>query len=131
MKKKWIKFLLCTVFAALLVPVFAISASATGDVAGAVTAKKAVLSDLDCGDEEALLRQLSALSAEMMRQVKALEAALAAPHGADAYEAAHYYRYTVFEIMGRLREAVDGLEVITASEVWPYPSYTELLFSVK
>ena len=32
---------------------------------------------------------------------------------------------------GRLREAVDGLEVITASEVWPYPSYTELLFSVK
>jgi glutamine synthetase len=103
----------------------------SGDVAGAVTAKKAVLSDLDCGDEEALLRQLSALSAEMMRQVKALEAALAAPHGADAYEAAHYYRYTVFEIMGRLREAVDSLEVITASEVWPYPSYTELLFSVK
>ena len=36
MKKKWIKFLLCTVFAALLVPVFAISASATGDVAGAI-----------------------------------------------------------------------------------------------
>ena len=103
----------------------------SGDVAGAVTAKKAVLSDLDCGDEEALLRQLSALSAEMLRQVKALEAALAAPHGADAYEAAHYYRYTVFEIMGRLREAVDSLEVITASEVWPYPSYTELLFSVK
>lgn len=103
----------------------------SGDVAGAVTAKKNVLSDLDCGDEEALLRQLSALSAEMMRQVKALEAALAAPRGADAYEAAHYYRYTVFEIMGKLREAVDALEVITAADDWPYPSYTELLFSVK
>ena len=103
----------------------------SGDVAGAVTAKKAVLSDLDCADEEALLRQLSALSAEMMRQVKALEAALAAPHGADAYKAAHYYRYTVFGIMGKLREVVDALETVTASEAWPYPSYTELLFSVK
>ena len=36
MKKKWIKILFCTVFAVLLVPVFAISASATGDVAGAI-----------------------------------------------------------------------------------------------
>ena len=71
------------------------------------------------------------VSETILIRVKALEAALAAPHGADAYEAAHYYRYTVFEIMGRLREAVDSLEVITASEVWPYPSYTELLFSVK
>ena len=103
----------------------------SGDVARSVAAKKSVLAELDCGDEEALLRQLSTLSAEMMGQVKALEAALAAPKGDDAYEAAHYYRYTVFEIMTRLREAVDGLELITASEVWPYPSYTELLFSVK
>lgn len=36
MKKKWRKILLCTVLAALLVPVFSISASATGDVAGAI-----------------------------------------------------------------------------------------------
>lgn len=36
MKKKWMKFLLCTVFAALLVSLFTISASATGDVAGAI-----------------------------------------------------------------------------------------------
>ena len=102
----------------------------SGDVAGAVAAKKSVLSDLDCGDEEALLRKLSALSAGMMGQVKALEEALAAPRGKDAYEAAHYYRYTVFETMGRLREAVDELETITAADYWPYPSYTELLFSV-
>ena len=103
----------------------------SGDVAKAVAAKKSVLAELDCGDEEALLRQLSTLSAEMMGQVKTLEAALAAPKGADAYEAAHYYRYTVFDIMGKLREAVDELETVTAAGYWPYPSYTELLFSVK
>ena len=36
MRKRWKKFLLCTVLAALLVPVLAIPAMATGDVAGAI-----------------------------------------------------------------------------------------------
>ena len=36
MKKRWMKILFCTIFAALLVPAFTISASATGDVAGAI-----------------------------------------------------------------------------------------------
>ena len=67
----------------------------------------------------------------MMRQCEALEAALSAPHSADAYEAARYYKYTVFSIMDALRAAVDSLETITAANRWPYPSYTDLLFSIK
>ena len=103
----------------------------SGATASGVAAKKAVLADLDCADEEELLRRLSSLSAEMMRQCRALEEAMAAPKGKDAYEAAQYYRYTVFDLMGKLRAAVDELETITAREAWPYPGYTELLFSVK
>ncbi len=103
----------------------------SGDVAKAVGCKKAALPDLDCSDEEALVRRLSGLSAEMMRQTAALKAALAGVQFADAYEAAHYYKYTVFAIMDALRAAVDSLEVITSAEYWPYPSYTDLLFSVK
>ena len=103
----------------------------SGDVAKAVGCKKAALPDLDCSDEEALVRRLSGLSAEMMRQTAALEAALAGVQFADAYEVAHYYKYTVFAIMDALRAAVDSLEVITSAEYWPYPSYTDLLFSVK
>ena len=102
----------------------------SGATASGVAAKKSVLPELDCADEEELLRKLSALSGEMMKQTRALEEAMAAPKGKDAYEAAHYYRYTVFEIMSRLRAAVDELEMITAAEDWPYPSYTELLFSI-
>lgn len=36
MRERWKKFLLCTVFAALLLPVLAVPAMATGDVAGAI-----------------------------------------------------------------------------------------------
>lgn len=103
----------------------------SGATASGAAVKKSVLADLDCSDEEDLLKDLSRLTAEMMEQARALEAALAAPKGENAYEAAHYYRYTVFDIMGRVRAAVDELETITAAEVWPYPSYTDLLFSVK
>ncbi len=103
----------------------------SGEIASSVAAKKTVLAGLDCSDEENLLQRLCSLSAEMMRQTTALEQALTAPKGADAYEAAHYYRYTIFEIMGKLRAVVDELETITAAKAWPYPSYTELLFSVK
>ena len=78
-----------------------------------------------------MLRKLSRLTAEMMKQTAALEDALASVKGEDAYERADYYRYTVFAIMGKLREAVDELETISAKDCWPYPSYTELLFSVK
>ena len=78
-----------------------------------------------------MLRKLCRLTAEMMKQTAALEDALSSVKAKDAYEAAHYYRYTVFALMGGLRAVVDDLETITASEYWPYPSYTELLFSVK
>ena len=103
----------------------------SGATASGVAAKRAVLPDLDCGPEEELLRRLGALISRMMGACKALEDALAAPKGKDAYEAAHYFRYRVFAGMTALRSAVDELETITAAEDWPYPSYTDLLFSVR
>ena len=105
--------------------------SYAAEVASSIAVKQSVIAELDCGAEEKLLRRLSALTGEMMKQCEALEAALATPHGGDAYEAAHYYKYTVFATMSDLRAAVDELETITSSEYWPYPSYTDLLFSVK
>ena len=49
----------------------------------------------------------------------------------DAYEAAHYYKYTIFTAMETLRGTVDTLETMTAASYWPYPSYMDLLFSIK
>ena len=103
----------------------------SGQIASAVAAKKAALAELDCSDEEDLLRQLSRLTARMMARTRALEEALAAPHGADAYEAASYFRGVVFAAMEALRETVDQLETITAAGCWPFPSYTDLLFSIR
>ena len=49
----------------------------------------------------------------------------------DTLEQAHFYRNAVFAAMNELRIVVDELETLTSSKFWPYPSYGELLFSVK
>ena len=111
--------------------IFPAVSSYAAQVAENITAKRAVLSDLDCTAEEGLLRRLSRLTSEMMGQCVALESAIAGSRSENAYDAAHYYRYTVFAAMETLRATVDELETITASDYWPYPSYTDLLFSIK
>jgi len=46
-------------------------------------------------------------------------------------EHAKYCRNTIFQTMTELRILVDELETLTDSSVWPYPSYGEILYSVK
>jgi len=60
-----------------------------------------------------------------------LELDIANVPGGCLKEKARYYRYTVVETMERIRAAADELETITGSDYWPYPSYADILFSVK
>jgi glutamine synthetase len=43
----------------------------------------------------------------------------------------HYFHEVVIEIMAKLRKACDELEVITPKEMWPFPTYGDLLFSIR
>ena len=45
-------------------------------------------------------------------------------------ELAFYYNDTVKVCMEALRAPVDKLEMLVAKEVWPMPSYGDLLFEV-
>ena len=103
----------------------------SGSLAAAIAAKKSVLPDLDCSAEEDLLRRVSGLMSRMAQEREALEDAMAGKDFPDAYEAAHYYKYTIFTAMETLRGTVDALETMTAASYWPYPSYMDLLFSIK
>ena len=48
----------------------------------------------------------------------------------DGREQAEYYYKEVFPAMAALREPVDKLEMIVDKEIWPMPSYGDLLFEV-
>ncbi|MBO6093224.1 MAG: hypothetical protein J6P40_06305, partial [Oscillospiraceae bacterium] len=48
-----------------------------------------------------------------------------------SYENARYFRDVVFRDMEDLRRVCDKLERMTSREVWPFPVYGDILFSVK
>ena len=99
-------------------------------VADTINAKRSAVAGIECALEEQLLRRVSQLSSELMDSCAALEKALEeVPQGSLADEA-HYYRYTVFAAMTRMRTAADTLEPMVGS-AWPYPSYSEILYSIR
>lgn len=102
------------------------------ELARTAKTKKSVLPGADCTYEEKSLEKLSALSGAMFVKTDALEKALAKAGGLeDVTEEAMYYKDSVIPAMAALRADADALETITAKKYWPYPSYGDLLFSVK
>mgnify|MGYP000000623630 CR=1 FL=1 len=45
-------------------------------------------------------------------------------------ELVRYYHDVVFNAMSRVRDIVDQLEQLVDKSYWPFPNYTDLLFSV-
>lgn len=80
-------------------------------------------------DLEKVLNDTSVLLKEAMDALEALKEKVAIaetkPNGAKK---AMYYRKEVFTIMGNLRYPIDKLELIVDSNIWPVPSYGELMF---
>jgi len=56
---------------------------------------------------------------------------LAAKEIEDAKELSFCYRDTIIPDMKELRVNIDSMEMISDSAAWPYPSYGELLFSIR
>ena len=80
------------------------------------------------------LTSLSAALTPMITaaRIAALESALlGAKNIGGIAEQAMYYKDTVFAAMNELRAAGDELEVSVSRKFWPYPTYGELLFSVR
>jgi Uncharacterized protein related to glutamine synthetase len=85
----------------------------------------------DSSVQTGLLNEISTLLVDVK---KALEHLIAentkAAHLSEGKEQAEYYHKVVNEIMLELREPVDKLEMIVDKEIWPMPSYGDLIFEV-
>lgn len=101
------------------------------ELAEIVSLKKAA-GGADDSYESELLAKVSSLTASIYNKVKALDkAVIEAKNVSETGALALYYRNSVFQAMSELRENVDELEGCVPAEVWPVPSYADLLFSVK
>ncbi len=102
-------------------------------LADTAIAKKAVVASVDCSTYETeTLKNLARGAANLYNKTAELEKALIdAKEHSDVTELAVYYKDHVIPAMNDMRIAADELETITAKAYWPYPSYGDLLFSVK
>ena len=82
-----------------------------------------------CRYETATSQRLSSLTDTLMDGCANLEADLAAiPSGPE--QAMRYCHDVLIPDMAAARETADTLETLTDARVWPFPVYSELLFSV-
>ncbi len=101
-------------------------------LASTALAKKSLSADIDCSFETELAAKISTLTASAVEKAKALElAVMDSKNISGSLELAKYYKDAVFAAMNELRIVVDELETNTAARFWPYPSYGDILFSVK
>lgn len=101
-------------------------------LASTALTKKALSADIDCSFETELAAKISTLTSSAVEKAKALElAVMDSKNISDSLELAKYYKDSVFAAMNELRIVVDELETNTAARFWPYPSYGDILFSVK
>ena len=101
------------------------------DLTQGALAKKNLSSDIDVSLETSLVSKISSLSACLSKKTAELDKVLLdAKDIEDSEELAKFYHDTVLSQMNEVRAIADELETIVGKGYWPFPTYTDLLFSV-
>ncbi len=104
----------------------------TADVARNAAAKKALDLSVACEYETGLVRKLSELTDRIAVKVDELQAAeISLREADDVIAESAMIRDNVLPKMCELRVACDEAETITARSYWPFPTYADILFSVR
>ncbi len=104
----------------------------TGELAANAAAKKAVSEAADISYETGTLNRLSELMGLAAKKLSDLESAIVESAGiAGCEELSAFCRDRIFAVMNELRVYVDEMETMTSAEYWPYPSYGDMLFSIR
>jgi glutamine synthetase len=74
------------------------------------------------------LRQLNDLITRLQQQVTQLDAGLDHAHPDEPEAATRFVRDEVLSAMNAVRETADLLEEVVADDLWPLPTYREMLF---
>lgn len=101
-------------------------------LANSINAIKSAASDADVSAEVTSLKELSGEITSFKAKLGDLEKVAAEAknlHG-DTYKHGVFYRDVVFKAMGALRVIGDKIETMVDAEMWPMPTYSEMLFKI-
>lgn len=103
-----------------------------GVLANSINAIKTAVADADISAQTTVLKELSTEIANLKAKLVELEKVTSVAqnmHG-DSYKQGVYYRDVVFTAMGSLRVTADKIETMVDAELWPMPTYAQMLFSI-
>jgi glutamine synthetase len=84
---------------------------------------------VDAGTQKEMLKDVCGMIATMRKNILQLDkAAIKAGKIADAIKQAKLYRDEVIPAMEELREVADKLETVVDADLWPIPTYADMLF---
>ncbi|MCM1565517.1 MAG: glutamine synthetase III [Dehalobacter sp.] len=107
------------------------AAKYAADLAGSVQSVKAAVASADTSAQEEVIKEVSSALGSFKAKTVALEkAVLGAADVEDVHANAVYYRDIVFVAMNELRIYGDKLETLVDAELWPLPTYVEMLFII-
>lgn len=102
------------------------------DLSDVAVNKKQICSSITLEPEESLIKKISALTSDLYKEAEKLSSDVEKATGfADVQEEANYYRNTIFAQMEATRKVADDIEVVVGKKYWPYPTYGDVLFSVR
>ncbi|MBC7765818.1 MAG: glutamine synthetase III [Hyphomonadaceae bacterium] len=101
------------------------------ELANSINSIQATGIDVDISAQTSLLKESSTLLGNLQKEVDALEKVNAiATEMTDAFAQACYYRDEVMKQMRAVRSFADQLETIVDSDLWPMPTYSDLLYYI-
>ncbi len=100
------------------------------ELCSVIGAKRSVNELMPCGADVALAEELSRLNDAFAAAVNKLESDLKNLPEGEA-DASKKVAHTVVPDMEEVRRLSDEMEKLCSSDYWPYPTYTDLLYSVK
>ena len=103
-----------------------------GTLSEAMVAKTKAVPSASCSMEKALIERLSKGVSKLYEITEKLEAEVhQAKEIEDKQTQAEFYCGKVLPLMNEIRTISDEMETYTPKDVWPFPSYGELLFSIQ
>ena len=100
------------------------------ELCSVIASKQTISSKISCGADITLAEKLSTMNEAMANAMKKLETDLSempAAIGPASQKMAH----VIVPDMEAVRALADSMEKLTSSDYWPYPSYTDMLYSIK
>jgi glutamine synthetase len=102
------------------------------ELSRAALAKKKLVPDADCVYETQTVTRLSDITAGLHYKSQKLYMEMeTATETEDAHDRAMYIKDNILPTMEEIRELADELELIIPRKDWPFPTYGDLLFSVR